>query len=95
MFPYPVAVDRLSASAPRANAAGNSTFRWLEPPAACNFGVMERVCHKQKSFAEATAREIREARAMTPAERVRIAHALRRRAFSKNAPDVRACHRER
>ncbi len=53
---------------------------------------MERNFHKQNSFAEATRREIREALAMPPAERVRIAHALRRRVYGK-AKDVRACHR--
>jgi len=55
---------------------------------------MERIAHKSRTAQEATAWEIAQYHRMTPARRVQIAHALKRRAYPKPRPDVRAWHRK-
>ena len=54
---------------------------------------MERVVKKSRNFRQADAWDIRQNLALTPEQRIRIAHALRKRAYPANAKDVRACHR--
>ncbi len=56
---------------------------------------MERVVKKSRNFREADAWDIQQNLALTPEQRIQIAHALRKRAYPSNAKDVRACHRER
>ena len=56
---------------------------------------VEKIVKKSRSFREADAWDIRQNLALTPEERIRIAHALRKRVYRANAKDVRACHRAR
>ena len=56
---------------------------------------MERVVKKSRNFREADAWDRRQNLALTPEERIQIAHALRKRAYPANAKDVRECHRAR
>jgi hypothetical protein len=55
---------------------------------------MERIVHKSRSPREAKAWEIAQYWKMTPAQRIQIAHTLKRRAYPMPQPDVRACHRK-
>ena len=54
---------------------------------------MERVVKKSRSFRDAERWDIRQNLSLTVEERIRIAHALRKRAYPANAKDVRECHR--
>jgi hypothetical protein len=54
---------------------------------------MERVVHKASGHEEARRWDIEQQVSMTPAERMRAAHELKKRAFPAQAEDVRACHR--
>lgn len=54
---------------------------------------MERVVHKAKSHEEARRWDIEQHLSMTIQERQRVARELKRRAYPRDAKDVRACHR--
>jgi hypothetical protein len=54
---------------------------------------MERVVHKSRSFEEAAEQDVRQQVAMTPQERMRMARALKERAYPGDRKDVRAFHR--
>jgi hypothetical protein len=54
---------------------------------------MQRIVKKSRSFGEADRWDRRQNAALTPEERIRIAHALRKRAYPAMAKDVRAWHR--
>jgi len=54
---------------------------------------MERVVHKSTSHEEARRWDIEQHVSMTVQERQRVARELKRRAYPRNAKDVRACHR--
>ena len=56
---------------------------------------MERVVNKADSFEQADEWDIRQQVEMTPAERMRIARALKKRAYPGPVKDIRECHRER
>ena len=70
---------------------------FLIAPPACpvTLALVERVVKKSRNFREADAWDIRQNFALTPEQRIQIAHALRKRAYPANAKDVRACHRAR
>ena len=59
---------------------------------ALTWPLVERIAHKSRTPRQAAAWEIAQYRQMTPAERIRVARALRRRAYPSPQPDVRACH---
>lgn len=59
------------------------------------FLSMERVAHKSRSAREAAVWERAQYKEMTLAERVRVARALKRRAYPPPQPDVREWHRRR
>ena len=54
---------------------------------------MERVVKKSRSFREADRWDMRQNLALTPEQRIQIAHALRKRAYPGKHKDVRECHR--
>ncbi|HEY3601206.1 MAG TPA: hypothetical protein VGK72_04565 [Chthoniobacterales bacterium] len=54
---------------------------------------MERVVKKSRNFRAADRWDILQSITLTPRERIRIAHALRKRAYPDGAKDVRECHR--
>lgn len=54
---------------------------------------MERVVHKSESHEEARRWDIEQHVSMTVQERQRVARELKRRAYPRDAKDVRACHR--
>lgn len=54
---------------------------------------MERVVKKSRGFREADRWDVQQNISLTPQERIRIAHALRRRAYPGPTKDVRECHR--
>ena len=56
---------------------------------------VERIVKKSRNFRSADRWDIRQNLALTVEERIRIAHALRKRAYPANAKDVRECHRAR
>jgi hypothetical protein len=56
--------------------------------------MMKRIVFKAKNFQEAADWDARQYLAMTPEERIRIAHALRQRAYRGKVKDVRECHRK-
>ena len=55
---------------------------------------MKRIVFKAKNFQEAAEWDARQYLAMTPGERIRLAHALRQRAYRGKVKDVRECHRK-
>ncbi len=56
---------------------------------------MERIVKKSRTFRAAERADILQNLALTPEQRIQIAHALRKRAYPANAKDVRACHRSK
>lgn len=54
---------------------------------------MERVVHTSTSHEEARRWDIEQHVSMTVEERLRVARELKRRAYLRDAKDVRACHR--
>ena len=56
-------------------------------------GRVERIVKKSRSFRQADQWNVKQCVALTPQERIQIAHALRRRAYPRLAKDVRECHR--
>lgn len=54
---------------------------------------MERIVHKSTSHEEARRWDIEQHVSMTVEERLRVARELKRRAYPRDAKDVRACHR--
>ncbi len=56
---------------------------------------VERIVKKSRSFREADRWDIRQNLALTPEQRIQIAHALRKRAYPGKAKDIRECHRAR
>ena len=65
--------------------------RW--PTITFKISKVERIVKKSRTFREADRWDVRQNIALTPQERIRIAHALRKRAYPANAKDVRECHR--
>jgi hypothetical protein len=67
---------------------------WIEAarPSRYPFSV-ERIVKKSRSFRAADRWDIRQNVALTPEQRMQIAHALRKRAYPGKHKDVRACHR--
>ena len=55
--------------------------------------IVERIVKKSRTFREADRWDRAQNLALTAAERIAIAHALRRRAYPARAKDVRAWHR--
>lgn len=55
---------------------------------------MQRIARKSRNAQEAEVWEIAQYRAMTPAQRIRVARALKRRAYPVPQPDVREWHRK-
>lgn len=55
---------------------------------------MERVVHKSRSFEEAADWDVQQQVEMSPQERMRVARALKRRAYPADSKDVRECHRK-
>jgi len=53
---------------------------------------MERIAKKSHGFGEAEAWDIQQQLAMTPAERLRAARAIKDRLYPGKRPDVRQCH---
>lgn len=53
---------------------------------------MERIVNIAKNFAEADAYDRRQARELTPAQRIQIARKLQRRVFGRNPPDIKEWH---
>jgi hypothetical protein len=56
---------------------------------------MRRVIHVAKGFHDAREWEILQELSMTPAQRQRVAKALKERFYGKNPPDVRETHSNR
>ena len=54
---------------------------------------MERIVKKSRSFRAADRWNAKQNLELTPQERIRIARALRRRAYPGRLKDVRECHR--
>lgn len=54
---------------------------------------MERVVKKSRSFRQADRWDVLQNISLSPQERIRIAHALRKRAYPTAAKDVREWHR--
>jgi hypothetical protein len=54
---------------------------------------VERIVKKSRSFREADRWNAQQNLQLTPQERIRIARALRRRAYPGRVKDVRECHR--
>jgi hypothetical protein len=54
---------------------------------------MQRIMKKSRSFRAADRWDILQSVSLTPAQRIRIAHALRKRAYPPKAKDVREWHR--
>lgn len=55
--------------------------------------AVERIVKKARNFREADMWNVQQSVALTPQERIQIAHALRRRAYPRQNKDVRECHR--
>lgn len=54
---------------------------------------MERVVKKSRSFRQADQWDVLQSIALTPQERIQMAHALRKRVYPAGAKDVRTWHR--
>ena len=56
---------------------------------------VERIAKKSRTFREADRWDVNQNVALTPEQRIQIAHALRKRAYPGKAKDVREWHRAR
>ena len=56
---------------------------------------VERIVKRSRTFREADRWDIQQNLALTPEQRIQIAHALRKRAYPGKAKDIRECHRAR
>lgn len=80
--------DGLNATPPAAKAVAAIRSSRYNPS-------VERIVKKSRSFREADRWDIEQNLALTPEQRIQIAHALRKRAYPGKAKDVRECHRAR
>jgi len=55
---------------------------------------MQRIVQKSRNRREAAAWELAQYQGMTPAERIKVARVLKRRAYPGRQPDVREWHRK-
>ena len=84
----------------RINEAQLAKSRHNHSPSSVDLGKtvrlpwMERIVHKSRNHREAQAWEQTQYQKMTPAERLRIARTLKRRAYPGPQPDVRGWHRK-
>ncbi len=74
-----------------ARASGLLTLLGARP----TIRTMERIVHKSRSFEEAAEWDVEQQVAMTPQERMRAAHELKRRAFPRGWKGVREWARKK